>query len=119
MVGWLNRLCFAFILLAKIVTFQLLVREESSESESDFDDDMIEEDEEDFSEERTDQVYVRLKISIFGNLEKSEHRSIIAFRKYGKQSPDCLAITPTVLFSCYDTATVQIITEYFVKFKQI
>lgn len=36
------------------------VREESSDSESDFDDDMIEEDDEDLSEERNDQIYVRL-----------------------------------------------------------
>uniref|UniRef100_A0A8R1HXA3 Potassium channel domain-containing protein n=1 Tax=Caenorhabditis japonica TaxID=281687 RepID=A0A8R1HXA3_CAEJA len=42
----------------------LIVRDESSESESDFDDDMIEEDEEDLSnEERNDQVYDKRTIS--------------------------------------------------------
>ncbi|CAD6196341.1 unnamed protein product [Caenorhabditis auriculariae] len=39
------------------------IRDESSESESEFDDDMIEEDEEDLSEERADQVYDKRTIS--------------------------------------------------------
>ncbi|CAI5444802.1 unnamed protein product [Caenorhabditis angaria] len=50
----------------------ILVRDESSESESDFDDDMIEEDEEDLSEERNDQVYDKRTISSGSSKQNDE-----------------------------------------------
>ncbi|EGT36206.1 CBN-TWK-39 protein [Caenorhabditis brenneri] len=57
----------------------ILVRDESSESESDFDDDMIEEDEEDMSEERNDQVYDKRTISSGSSKQNDEY---IHPRKY-------------------------------------
>ncbi|CAB03914.2 Potassium channel domain-containing protein [Caenorhabditis elegans] len=57
----------------------ILVRDESSESESDFDDDMIEEDEEDMSEERNDQVYDKRTISSGSSKQNEEY---IHPRKY-------------------------------------
>ncbi|CAL90887.1 Potassium channel domain-containing protein [Caenorhabditis elegans] len=59
--------------------YSVSIRDESSESESDFDDDMIEEDEEDMSEERNDQVYDKRTISSGSSKQNEEY---IHPRKY-------------------------------------
>ncbi|CAB3402603.1 unnamed protein product [Caenorhabditis bovis] len=59
--------------------YSLSIRDESSESESDFDDDMIEEDDEDFSEERNDQEQDKRTISSGSSKQNDEY---IHPRKY-------------------------------------
>ncbi|CAI4222262.1 unnamed protein product [Auanema sp. JU1783] len=60
----------------------ILVREDSSDSESDLDDDMIEEDDEDLSEERNDQIYDKRTISSGSSKRDDDMHHSTSSRKY-------------------------------------